>query len=912
MATSGTDQLRESENSALSGAEQTYYSGSGRSSSDNSKSFQGRIKSAIVMIIAVGGITAGAFTLSSTNSLLGPALSANVTEETSLQDTSSQLRTIHIFRAMLKGQDLTTTSWTGAKKYSTLPQKSIERFEKNDIEVESNSDSNSKTLVYDNKNGKRETISADEFPSKVRSDVDFRESYQNSRRTNIVNFFDQSATNFYRRFGDIRNWFKNFKDTNEEKENKKNYEETSSKHFDDAESNYTNNGKRIVDYDEDGNPIIKWEEGTKGTGSTSSTDIADAEVKAQSYIAGISSQISDQLSGACVIMRVGNMISATVSAMDRISYMKYFLGQVESISKMMAGEGSSAPINEVLNFLTTSTTAEVDDIQNLTFGGGNVEGGGKIVTNGAPVEASGLQLQLSNIKTNAASAAPYSVNRTGSAVSRALAMTGTTATGCAAMDVVTSVASIATTITNGIPKVVASLAVSLVAKEFVNFGVSAVIGFLVPVVAQSLFNNMFDTLEGIPAGHAMAAGASIGNMWLSRAGSALMPSTAEKVQEFARAQTTVIAMNAEIDRKNRSPFDITSRNTFLGSIVNSLMPTIYSSRVSSVTALIKSSASSIASLNAFNVLADSGGDNQRYIDVRGQDCSDLNRIGATGSDMYCSNINTSDMSMISVMPNDEKYAKFVASQMESCDGEGNCTIAEDSTLDRFIRYCVNRQSPFGVLDTNILDDLSVVNIDEGSGLISKLFKKVVDFLSNLPIVEDIWDMADAMSSGNPTAVAWANGEMCVNNDSDTWNNEMKYAQLYVMDQRILEQAGAYEGGENPVEVAYERYLEQHPLDDSPAGVLARYAGIRKEDSELVIAMAEYYNFIQDYDPSTRIAMDGDTSIIKTSTDIAAEAHSDQNKNRFDTQKPSDRATTIIALIRPTIIYADLRTRSYAA
>lgn len=900
----GVIDLRQSENNAIKGVPGSFFTGQGRdsNSSKNQSKVKGKIKSGIVFTLFMGMLTAGGFFLTSSNLSLAGALSANITKETSLQDVISAIRSRKTTKMMLEGEDMVTTSWTGAKKYTTLPKKYKDRLEKNGIEVKGSG--KNLTLVYNGKKGKEE-ISADQFINKLNSDVDFLEDYQKSRRSNIANFFDTAATNFYKRF-DARNWWRNYREGSDEKENKKNYQDTGSKHFDGSESGHSSSGK-MKQYDEEGNLIgEEWEPGEEGSTSSGSSDKAEAESKARSYMADVSSKISDGLSDACGFMRIGNMISISVEATDKINYMKYFLGQIESVSKMMAGEGSNSPINQVLNFLTTPSTIEVDDVRDIKLGSGGRTETGKLTTTGAPIEASGLQLLVSNIKTNAASAAPYATNRTGSAVARALELSGKTTAACGALDIGTSLFSIATTITPGVGeiKIIASLAVKAIGENFIDYfvnkGVETILGFLIPFIAQSLVSNMFEDLTGIPAGHAFASGGSIAGMWLSRTGSGLMPSSSEKVQKFARAQDTVIAMNAEIDRKNHSPFDITSQNTFLGSIVNSLLPTIYSTRISSITALTKSTASSIASLTSNTVLADTG-ENQRYIDTHGEDCSRLNGIGATG-DLYCNDIDTSDMSTKDVLPNDPNYAKFMATQTENCDAEGNCEIIEDSTVDRFIKYCVNRQSPFGVLDSNILDEFAVTSKD---GLLGKL----LDFLGNLPVLEDIWAIADAISADtNPEALAWASGEKCVNNDSDSWNNEMKYAQLYVTDQRILEQDGAYEEGQNPVEMAYDRYLEKHPLDESAAGTLARISGIRKDDAQLVLDIVAYYNFLQDYDPSTRIAMTGDTSEIKTSTDVALEAHA--NQNRLDRPQPTDEATTVIALVRPTIVYADLRTRSH--
>ena len=139
-----------------------------------------------------------------------------------------------------------------------------------------------------------------------------------------------------------------------------------------------------------------------------------------------------------------------------------------------------------------------------------------------------------------------------------------------------------------------------------------------------------------------------------------------------------------------------------------------------------------------------------------------------------------------------------------------------------------------------------------------------------------------------------------------WDSEMKYYQRYVEDQRILEQMGAYEDSKNPVTAYEEAYEKEHPLDTTPSGILAHYSGMSKDDAEGLIALVEYTNFLNDYDASTRIAMNNEPT---PNGDEVAEAFREDLAPDFDQQNNPNQP--LIAQ-HQYIIYADVRNRSYAA
>ena len=73
------------------------------------------------------------------------------------------------------------------------------------------------------------------------------------------------------------------------------------------------------------------------------------------------------------------------------------MGFMENISKMKAGYGDASAINEVLNFLSTSQTTEVPNMDKLSFNGDESQAEKEQVT-GAPLQSNGMQLILANAR----------------------------------------------------------------------------------------------------------------------------------------------------------------------------------------------------------------------------------------------------------------------------------------------------------------------------------------------------------------------------------------------------------------------------------------------------------------------------------------------------------------------------------
>lgn len=907
--------LRNAESNALSRSEPSYgstsdggfYTGSGRNTTKKKKfSIKGRTAGAIISItLLLGG---GAAFLGSSNSLIVPAIEALVTESTDTQYSSSSARSAHLFNYYLKGDNPTHSTWTGAKKYNHISNSFEQKLAKQGITIEGKGAN--KTLNFTDKNGVTKAISAGDFNTAYVDNADFREAFTTAKRGRVATFFDDIADRIYQKLGLSRNLFNKFQATNDTEVNTKNYKDTLSPKFDGDSTSistgyqkYETNdeGEIIYDIDADGNEVPRVSADSSTSSATTSTDSVEVRnKKATDMLSQISATVGQVGTWACTIARVGNMISVTVAANEIYQSINYFMGLAENISKTKAGYGDQSAIHEVLNFLSTPDTTTTQNLNGkLDISTPNTTGkAGELIQTGTPLESNGLQMMLAGAPALTSTTTTFSIDRIANAIPGGALFGSAAATAaCAGYDIVDSIVSIGVQIASGgLSKIASGLFKKVVLGMATQAAAGAFFSFLVPTIAQSFFSNAFETATGVPAGELFARGASASNTRLGRSGSGQSLSSADAALAYNQVTNQVLALDAEIDRKNLSPFDISNKNTFFGSITYSLLPTLTSSGVTSLSSLLRSTSSSLSSLLG---KAHAAGENSSYMTTFG-DCPTLEGIGAKG-DIYCNPITSTDVHTIDLPPDNANYTQVISDAIEDCDEEGNgCKIKKTSDLAKYVAFCDNRDSPFGVVDQNILGGLQQ---PEGAAEVA------VNVLSQVPIIGDVINILDSVTSF--LHLDWATGKKCGNTseNADWWEEKGQYYQRYVEDQRLLENMGAYEDSKNPVTAFIEEYDAAHPINDY-TDYIARISGLTRENAEIALAFIEYYNFIDQYDPTVRIAMTGHTSEIPDSATVIAEITSGQLNFSRNSNHPTPEP--VIIADKHYIAYADLRNRSYAA
>ena len=262
----------------------------------------------------------------------------------------------------------------------------------------------------------------------------------------------------------------------------------------------------------------------------------------------------------------------------------------------------------------------------------------------------------------------------------------------------------------------------------------------------------------------------------------------EAVTNYNKLTNKVLAMDAEIDKMKRSPFDITSKNTFLGSIMYNMALAwgrSGSSMFAKSTTLMSTTSNSIASLfpttNADSVTG--------FSSLFGT-CERIATTGAVGS-LHCAESSTFDTSTLDDPLNNPDMIAFIEANTTR-DSSGDYVVKDDSDLADFLRNTL-KKTPLGVVDGGILDSIK-----------SKA--------SSIPFVSSIVNLVKNFVDASPAEKLIASGAAFVNSKSNQlWDTIYKWAQRWVAlmrardawrwatgDQNAYNNIPLLEGSQNPI------------------------------------------------------------------------------------------------------------------
>jgi hypothetical protein len=273
-------------------------------------------------------------------------------------------------------------------------------------------------------------------------------------------------------------------------------------------------------------------------------------------------------------------------------------------------------------------------------------------------------------------------------------------------------------------------------------------------------------------------------------------------------------------------------------------------------------------------------------------CPDQASIGAVGQ-ATCILYRGTDMSTIDYNPIDDVVAPLGKSGNFEMDEtgtdykyteEGNVIIDKSSDLAHYIKWCVDRSAPFGVVDQNIVNDITTT-VDTDKSFVNISANSAI---GAVPLVGDIIDVAQ--NAAVLAKAAFVTGKACVAGNDETWE-EVKTYQRFVEDQSFMESAGIIE--KSAATAFLEEDRKEHPLDNSYEGILARYSGMTKDDVIAMLDIIDYFAYLVDYDPSTRYSF---------TEEFKPEGISEFRFNNED-------KTTYVILLN-TIEFADVRNRNF--
>lgn len=568
----------------------------------------------------------------------------------------------------------------------------------------------------------------------------------------------------------------------------------------------------------------------------------------------------------CALVEGIMSIYTVVSAYQSLQFLNLISGYLEAVDRVKVGDGANSPIHIYSNNLTTpATTISVKEDGTATessMGGvepeemppkTGMESQGmkwlfgskdKISSTDPSVQNVNLETMMSNLST----------------ITSDVRLTAKTFEGCGYVKLATSAVDLASTVLSFIPIIgggikVVNFSSKLVSKALIKGALTAFFYATIPVVAQKVANSLIADAAtewfGEDLGNAIVAGAGkyLGGNGTSGGQS---PGSKDKVLGYLHERDEVIAEEAEYQRAIRSPFDASSQHTFLGSLIYSMMPLAYSN--SSVASIIKG-ASELASSSFVAMMPTANAIDENSLINSTGDCILLESVGVVG-DAFCNAYIITDMSTMATSPKivDDK----VHAMGDNFEPDGS--IKKGSNLAKYITYCGQRTSQYGVKDAKIAE------LSTGSG---------ADFQSFINYVPVLGELA-SISAGLKEAanMAWTTGEACVASETNSMWGENQWYQRYAENERLLENINP--GYTSTVAAFMRDHYKENPVDDSFEGQIARFSGMDKEKVVDTLALIEYYNFLANYDPGERYAFGGGVTI----KDDKAILFTDENEEKF--------------------------------
>lgn len=223
----------------------------------------------------------------------------------------------------------------------------------------------------------------------------------------------------------------------------------------------------------------------------------------------------------------------------------------------------------------------------------------------------------------------------------------------------------------------------LAAQAALGIAFQVGLALLPTLLADIVAGTVTDNIDGEHSGNAITSGA--GNMLgaLNReSGNPVL--TKDQAVDYFAYQQEMIAMQAEEDRATLSPFDTSSRHTFLGTIVSSLTPYIASS-ASVPSKFFSSLGMSLTSIFG-SAKAASAADYEKTLNV----CQDFDYMDMDlATDPFCNVVYAMPSKYLNRDP--MTVLDSVAGQYNDETGEPS----EGSELKSFLDTCIQRTDPLG-------------------------------------------------------------------------------------------------------------------------------------------------------------------------------------------------------------------------
>ncbi|MBR3257229.1 hypothetical protein IKG02_03005 [Candidatus Saccharibacteria bacterium] len=566
--------------------------------------------------------------------------------------------------------------------------------------------------------------------------------------------------------------------------------------------------------------------------STNAGKVDSESLTSQTTAEGVRSALNSKIASVsklaatagCAGVEIGTALHSVMyfqKQIQTINYASGFLEAVQSVQSAQVGQNDERPMNEYIEGLTkkdpeTKRSAIESAPAAALFSGSTIS------SHDEGIEDVNFESLISSV-----GALSSNVNLTAKAFEV-----------CSYARMGVAAANFATTIMSFTPILgQASLAIHIAAKTVGKIALGVTAATIASVIIPKIFDKVVNLVisdvatewTGGKLFNALSSGSSGIMGGNSQTGGAL-PASKEALKAFYREKNAVLAREAESERRTKSPLDVSSKNTFLGSLTYSLIPLATNSSISGV---IKSfsnifsgsinsvlpSASAIAETNMINSVGN---------------CPILESVGIVG-DANCNPYFVADTSTINISyeENLQKAMSFDANNFSKNETTGELVINPSSNLGKKTMVCDQRVAEFG------FPDAQAANI---------LVSNPSTLVANLPLVGDFAQIISA--SGEAKNMPWISGEACTLSEENPYLEEIKTYSRLTEDWRLLKNAGVLE--ETPSEKLLVSFYEKNPIDNSYEGVLARYAGMSKEQVSLALDYLDALKYLANYDSSSRL------------------------------------------------------------
>ncbi|MDO4526572.1 MAG: hypothetical protein Q4B87_00555 [Candidatus Saccharibacteria bacterium] len=342
----------------------------------------------------------------------------------------------------------------------------------------------------------------------------------------------------------------------------------------------------------------------------------------------------------------------------------------------------------------------------------------------------------------------------------------------------------------------------------------------------------------VGANRALEGGSFLSNMINQKAIGA-MPSDSAAIMAYHQEVEKVLARKAEAERATLSPFDISSPNTFMGSIVHKFATSALGNYSTGITSLLKStSASTNSAIANLTGTARAEGPDEAFTTMSGKECATVTTVSVEG-DLYCTSHNTNNTSYMNYSKNDWKNSPIGS----SLDDEGN--IIEGSELEQFVTLAMDRPSTVGNRSSEVCERYK--SYHPGS-----IFDKIADFFTQMMGLYESCKNVDQNIATGAAYTLGPEGGVDLSEESGGSGDVNLYT-AYMLHEEVYSLLSGTESGASKVRA---RYYALHPQDNSEAGRIARISGMTKAEAEIALGYAAYLNVIANYDPSSRYVFGG--------------------------------------------------------